>query len=180
MSIRKKIYTISFFVVMVLLLTGAGLFYCIKYPIKYEDSINYYSTKYGLDSKLVASVINEESSFKPNAVSPAGAVGLMQILPSTGEYVADLLGDDFTKINLKDPETNIKYGCYYLKYLKQKFSDEKTLLCAYNAGETNVLNWLKNEVYSKDGEKLDNIPFGVTQNYVNKIISGKKHYLKRI
>ena len=180
MSIKKKIYTISFFVVMALLLISAGLFYQIKYPVKYQDTINFYSQKYNLDNKLVASLINEESSFDVNSVSKSGAVGLMQILPSTAEYIAGMLKEDYKTINLKNPTTNIKYGCFYLNYLRQKFSDEKTVLCAYNAGETVVLKWLSNEIYSKDGEKLDDIPYEVTNNYVNKIILGKKHYIKRI
>lgn len=180
MGVKKKIYTISFFVVLALLLGCAGLFYQFKYPIKYKETISFYSAKYNLDSKLVASLINAESSFNPEAISTSGAIGLMQILPSTGEYIASILGEDYKAINLKDPTTNIKYGCFYLNYLSKKFSEEKTLLSAYNAGETVVSKWLKNEIYSKDGRNLDNIPYPVTKNYVEKIITGKKHYLKRV
>ena len=70
----------------------------------------------------------------------------MQITQSTGKYIADLLGEkDF---NLFDIDCNIKYGCYYLRYLLIKFNCIQTALCAYNAGEGNVRKWLNNPKYS--------------------------------
>ena len=81
---------------------------------------------------------------------------------------------------LYDPETNIRYGCFYLNYLYKKFDIESVVLCAYNAGETTVLNWLKNIDLSNDGKNLTKIPYQVTNNYVIKILKTKKYYLGRV
>ena len=181
MKVKKRVYFISFFLCLTIIFVSVFLFYQIRYPLKYQEAINVYSARYGLDSELVASLINEESSFKVNSKSNKGAVGLMQLLPSTAKYIAtDILKEDFEENFLLDAETNIRYGCCYLNYLKNKFNDEKTLLCAYNAGETNVVKWLNDKNLSEDGKSIDNIPYLATQNYVNKIIKGKKYYLKRI
>ena len=85
----------------------------------------------------------------------------------------------FEKMNLYEPKTNIKYGCFYLKYLAKKFKTEKEILCAYNAGETTVLMWLKNDSLSDDGKLLKEIPYAVTKAYAEKIIKNKKYYLNR-
>ena len=181
MKVKRKIYFISFFLCLAIIFISVFLFYQIRYPVKYQEAINVYSARYGLDNELVASLINEESSFKANSKSNKGAVGLMQLLPSTAEYIAtSLLKEEYVEERLLDPETNIRYGCCYLNYLKNKFNDEKTYLCAYNAGETNVVKWLNDKNLSDNGKSIDNIPYLATQTYVNKIIKGKKYYLKRL
>lgn len=173
-------YVLTFFLSLAILFGIVGVYYNVNYPIKYNNLILKYSNEYNLNAELVASLINEESSFNKNAVSSSGALGLMQILPSTGEYIASLLEEDFDVMNLFDPEINIKYGCYYLKYLSKKFLNENSVLCAYNAGETIVKSWLNNSEYSKDGKNLNVIPYKVTENYLIKINKGKKHYINRI
>ena len=176
----KVILIIPFFILFLLFFTF--VFYSVNYPLKYKNEIKQFSLKYGLKPELVASLINKESSFNKNAVSSAGAIGLMQILPSTALYISQMLKEeDVFKIeDLYNSGINIKYGCYYLKYLKNKFNDEKTFLAAYNAGETTVFNWLKNSNYSNDGKTLKHIPYSVTENYALKIMRTKKYYLYRI
>ena len=176
---KRKIYFISFFICLFFIFSFIFAYYQIKYPLKFKEYILSYSEEYSLKPELVASLINAESSFNKNAVSSSGAIGLMQILPSTGEYIANLLGENFEEIDLYEAKTNIKYGCFYLNYLKNKFNTEKEILCAYNAGETTVLMWLKNESLSNDGKNLNSIPYKVTKAYTEKIINNKKHYLNR-
>lgn len=178
----KSVFIIPFFILLLLFFSFIYIFYSVNYPLKYKENIKYYSLRYGLKPELVASLINKESSFNKDAVSSAGAIGLMQILPSTALYISEMLKEEniFKIEDLYIPEVNIKYGCYYLKYLKNKFNDEKTFLAAYNAGETIVFNWLKNNNYSEDGKKLKVIPYLVTERYATKIISTKKFYLHRI
>ena len=181
MKSKKDIfYVLTFFLSLVIIFSFVGIYYNINYPIKYNDLILKYSAQYDLNSEFVASLINEESSFNKNAVSSSGALGLMQLLPSTGEYIASMLNEKFNIEDLFEPEINIKYGCFYLNYLSKKFSKESTVLCAYNVGETIVRSWLLNKDYSEDGKSLDNIPYKVTENYLNKINKGKKHYVKRL
>lgn len=152
-------------------------FYENKFPLKYQEQILKYSNQYELQPELVASVINAESGFNYDRVSTQGAIGLMQIIPSTGKYIANLMGEEnFSVEMLFDVETNINYGCYYLKYLFSKFDDETVCLSAYNAGEGVVRKWLKDQKYSLDGNTLKSVPYYETQNYVQKIEEGMRFY----
>ena len=173
---KKKFYFISFFLCMFIIFGGISLFYIIKYPVRYKAEINVYASQNNLNPSFVASLINVESGFNAKAKSSSGAIGLMQIMPKTGEFVADMLNEKFDEQNLYDPKTNIRYGCRYLKYLNEKFNNEKTALYAYNAGEGSVNLWLKNKTYSKDGVNLINTPYRGTNDYVNKILHEKKYY----
>ncbi len=146
------------------------LVFCVLYPLKYEDEIILMADKYNIDSALVASIINAESSFDKNKVSPKGAVGLMQIMPSTAFYISP------TSDNLFDTKTNIEIGVKYLSYLIQKFNDIDTALFAYNAGEGNVSKWLNEQSITK----LTTCPFPETNAYVDKINSSIRFYELRI
>ena len=176
---RKTLIFISFFVIVGVLVGSAALYTSIKYPIKYQDLVTKYSAEYSLDKNLVASLINEESSFNKDSVSSKGACGLMQITPSTAKFICQELGQEYEKSNLFVPEKNIEYGCFYLNYLRKKFVDEKVYLSAYNAGESTVRLWLNDSSNSKDGVTLYKIPYNGTSEYVNKIIDGKKMYQGR-
>ena len=132
-----------------------------------------------MNSALVASVANVESNFNQEAISNKGAVGIMQLMPSTAEWLAGKIGEDYDSQSLLNGEYNIKLGCYYLSYLIQYFGNEKVGLCAYNAGQGNVSSWLKNEKYSKDGKTLTKIPFEETKNYLNKVYKNYNYYKNR-
>ncbi len=159
------------------------LFLCLSYifyPIKYKDTILLYSERYNIESNLVASLINAESGFDKDAISSKGAMGLMQLMPKTAEWLAEKLDIEYSEDKLFDPEYNIMLGTYYLSYLSQKFENVRTMLCAYNAGEGVVNSWLKNKDYSSDGETLDVVPYGDTLAYVEKIEKGLKIYAKKL
>ena len=147
-----------------ILLVGICLFF-VMFPYKYKQEVLACSQKYGLQAELVFSVINVESSFKADAVSSAGAMGLMQILPSTAVEVAGKLEMvDFTSKQLFEPDINIEIGCFYLKYLLDEFDGDRTkALCAYNAGLNNVKLWLD------DNGNLTNIMYPETKHYVDKV-----------
>ncbi|MEA5002769.1 MAG: lytic transglycosylase domain-containing protein [Christensenella sp.] len=152
-----------------------------KYPLKYEELIVKYADEYALDPYFVAAVIHTESGFDAEAVSGAGAMGLMQVMPETGEWVAGKLGlEGFNKEMLLDPETNIEMGCWYLGFLKERFPNEEAVMAAYNAGHGRVQEWLDDAQYSTDGTTLDSIPFKETENYVKKVTNAyekyKEHY----
>ncbi len=144
------------------------------YPVKYKDYVLEYSKEFNLDSKLVFSTIKVESSFNKKAVSNKGAKGLMQITDSTGEFIAVKLQE--SNYDLFNEQTNIKFGCYYLRYLFNKFEDLTVVLCAYNAGEGNVNKWLSIKEYSVDGKTLVKIPYKETEEYVNKINKSFEKY----
>ncbi|MBQ7977537.1 MAG: lytic transglycosylase domain-containing protein [Clostridia bacterium] len=148
------------------------------YPLKYRDLIEKYSTTYTLEPELVASVINAESGFDKNSVSNAGAIGLMQLLPSTAEYIANINSITYSQEKLFDPEYNICLGCAYLNYLIKKFDDINTALCAYNAGPGNVAHWLENPKFTQNGLTLTSTPFPATNFYLAKIRQNQQIYTK--
>lgn len=138
------------------------------YVTEYSDFVYKYSKIYNIDPLLVFSIIKAESNFNRNAVSTKGAVGLMQITPSTGQDISKQLRDKyFKREDLLNPELNIKYGCFYFKKMIDMYNGDINLaLMAYNAGYGNVNKWI-----DKMGENLtiEEIPFYETRNYVKKI-----------
>ena len=146
------------------------------YPLKYKDIVFECADTYALDRALVYAVIKTESSFNKNSVSKAGAVGLMQLTMGTADYIASL--QKIEEYDLKDEYTNVWFGCFYLRYLLDKFDDVNTSMCAYNAGEGNVALWLNNKEYSRDGVTLMVIPFNETRQYLEKINKSYKNYRK--
>ncbi len=148
------------------------------YPLKFADYVETHSAANNLSKHFVYAVIECESGFDPEAVSHVGAVGLMQIMPDTYEWISMKLGEenDFSKATV--PEVSIKYGCYLYGYLINKYGSEETALAAYHAGMGNADKWLKDERYSSDGKTLHTIPFPTTAKYVKKVIMTKNIYEK--
>ncbi len=140
------------------------------FPTKYGKEIEYYCTMFGVEEELVKAIIKTESGFNKNKVSNKGAVGLMQIIPSTAEFISnEFFGGETFDLTL--PETNVKYGVKYLSYLKTKFKDEKAVVASYNAGEGVVKSWLDD-----DGE-LQKTDYKETENYLKKVFTYRKIYL---
>jgi soluble lytic murein transglycosylase len=133
-----------------------------RYPLEYEQIIRAYADEHDLDPTLVAAVVYAESRFDPNVRSSAGAIGLMQVLPETGEFIARSSGgDDFVEADLRDPDINVRYGTWLLDYLQTRYGGDMTLaLAAYHAGQGNVDRWLA------DGS---GIGFPETQAYVDEV-----------
>ena len=112
------------------------------YPLRYESIVRAHARNYRLDPALLAAVIYQESKFRADARSPSGAVGLMQLLPSTAVGIAQRTGGSRFRVDdLLDPEINVRYGSWYLRHLLDKYGDESAALAAYNAGQANVDRW---------------------------------------
>ncbi|MEA4870507.1 MAG: lytic transglycosylase domain-containing protein [Christensenella sp.] len=149
-----------------------------NYPVAYADLISQYSKAYELDPYLVQSIMRCESSNDPGAESKVGAIGLMQIMPDTGKWIAHKLGldDVYTGQMLYDPETNIEFGCWYLRFLSGRFhGNEKQMIAAYNAGHGSVEDWLDDPRFSQNGE-LTTIPFEDTARYYEKVTAAYENY----
>lgn len=162
---KRPIFNILICAVILLAVATAGI--SVIFPSKYEKHIKSVSAATGVDEKLLKAVIWVESKFDRKAVSSAGAVGLMQLMPSTAYYVAELNDKKIDYEDLFDAKTSIELGGLYLSMLIKKFGDEKTALCAYNAGEGNVENWLKSD---------KGIPFKETRDYLKRVAAAKKIY----
>ncbi|MGI6143631.1 MAG: lytic transglycosylase domain-containing protein [bacterium] len=164
-------------VLMIILISHTGWFWRLLYPIHYEEIIFRYSRQFGVDPYLVTAVIRVESKYYPRALSSMGAVGLMQIMPETGQWVAENLGlEDFTPDSLYDPEINICIGTWYLASLQQEFGDLALVLAAYNGGRGNVKRWLEKQKAEGKTAGLEGFPFPETRSYVVKVLNNYKRY----
>ncbi len=151
----------------------------LSYPIEYSEYVEKASAEYDLDEALIYAVIRTESSFNPEAESPVGACGIMQMMPSSFEWLQTLRGTtgEYTTEDLFNPEICIDYGCYLLRYFMDTYNDERCAIAAYNAGFV-VGEWLENEEYSPDGKTLSDTPYPETSNYIEKVESAKEMYIK--
>ncbi len=146
------------------------------YPKEFEEYVEKYASQYGVPESVVYAVIKTESGYNSGAVSEVGAVGLMQMMPDTFNWLTTLTKETLDKGMLYDPETNIKYGTYYLSYLYLKYGSWDTVYAAYNAGEGNVDDWLGEAVDADGAKKLTDIPFKETKNYVKKVNKAAEIY----
>lgn len=147
------------------------------YPREYEEYITVYADKYGIPEALVYAIVRTESKFDSGAVSSAGAVGLMQMLPDTFKWLTDeILFDHFDSGMLYDPETNIRYGTYYLSRLYDRYGRWDLALAAYNGGVGNVDKWLVDDSYADGEGGLKRIPFRETRQYVKKVMDAWDMY----
>lgn len=148
-----------------------------EYPMEYTDIIRANAWEQGLEPAYVASVILAESGYNPNAVSNVNAQGLMQIMPETGKWIAGKFGETYWEGCLFDPATNVKYGCWYLGWLMDRYGGD--MVCAsaaYHSGQGTVDKWLKNPVYSADGRTLSVIAGTNADTYVNRILEYYEKY----
>jgi soluble lytic murein transglycosylase len=156
-------------------------FWELAYPAGYHDLIRGVSPAADWDPHVVTAVIREESAYNPMAVSSAGALGLMQVMPQTAQMILAELGSDaFSRDRLFDPCYNIRLGSRYLAQLRQKFQNNLIYaIAAYNAGPDAVLKWVRQFGDKEPDEFIDSIPYTETRNYVKKVMRSYWEY-KRI
>ncbi len=148
------------------------------YPFPYRSKVFQYAAAYEVDPFLIAAVIRTESKFVAVARSPKGAMGLMQMMPETGRWVAEQVGrEDFRPELLNDPEVSIRFGAWYLASLKKEFKgNEILMLAAYNGGRGNVSQWMRQLGWGADFREIDKIPYRETKEYVGKVLFARERY----
>ena len=150
----------------------------LSLPLRHEDIIRQQAADKGVDASLIAAVIYTESRFR-DQTSHAGAKGLMQLMPGTADYIANLSGGTaFEQGDLATPQINIAYGSFYLHYLLEKYRGSEALaLAAYNAGEGKVDEWLASAAGSGETFRVArHVPFPETREYVTKVLDARKQY----
>lgn len=167
---------LTFFISIFFLYFAYNFFIKKAYPLEYYCYIKENSEKYNVEKELILAIIKSESNFRQDAESTVGALGLMQIMPKTFDWLQknNLIQLDYG--HLKDPETNIKYGTYLLSILKKRYNNIVEIICAYNAGIGTVDKWLKNTQYSIDGKTLTEIPYLDTAIYVRNVLESLSMY----
>lgn len=157
---------------------AAGWYKRAMYPLEHESSIRAAAKKNGVDPALVSAVIYVESGFDADAVSEQGAVGLMQVLPTTAAQIArETGGTSFQASDLENPKVNVRYGTYYLgRALKQFDGNTLAAVAAYNAGGGAVSGWVA--AAKADGRQLRtaDIPYAETRAYVQEVLRVRTVY----
>ncbi|WP_317320968.1 lytic transglycosylase domain-containing protein [Subdoligranulum variabile] len=171
---------------LVLLVAGTVLFAAFQdkierweYPIEYSEYVTYYADKYDIDPLMLYAFIRTESNFNPKADSDAGARGLMQITEVTFDWIKTKIAptEDLTFEDLYDPETNIRFGSYFVSYCLLRYQDDlATAAAAYHSGWGTVDGLLSQAEYSADGKTLDHYPYPQMRLYVKKITSSYQRY----
>lgn len=140
------------------------------HPLRYEETIRRVGEEHGVEPTLVAGVVYTESRFGHDSESHQGAYGLMQILPSTAQFISGRSG---IRGDYREPRTNLRMGAWYLSYLDERYSgDERLVLAAYNSGEGRVDAWISDEGF----DVRRDIPFAETREYVNDVLEAQKAY----
>ncbi len=122
--------------------------------------------------------MREESTYRPDIASPAGAMGLMQIIPQTGDRIASSLGvPAFQADILLEPDTNIRFGTFYLKRLVGRFSGSEVLaIAAYNAGPNIVSRWLERDGRQAKDVFVESVPYSETRRYLRRVVRSLRVY----
>lgn len=144
------------------------------YPIYHAQAIQESAGRHEVDPDLVCAVIKCESNWDEDAVSPVGAVGLMQVMQETAQDLAAMGvvdGDEYPASDLADPTVNIEYGCAYLGYLQENLSTREEVVAAYNAGLGAVQGWI-----SEGGSIPDDIAYGETRAYLTRVLDAYEAY----
>ena len=184
--IQRRMAT-CFCVALFILIVSLSAFFVLQFePVQrkyfyvypYHDTVMKYAEIYHVDSNLTAAVIKSESKFKHTALSHRGAVGRMQLMPDTAEWIAGQIGDKSYNVeSLHEPDRNIRYGTWYLAELQREFKGNDVLaLAAYNAGRGNVKAWMDENNWSYSFHDIDAIPYKETRDYVRQVIGDRKKY----
>ena len=178
---------ITLLIVLTVLIIGAFIVYFnldglwkMLYPLKYEEMVFKHADFFDLDPYLVTAIMYRESRFNEKAVSPKGAIGLMQIMPDTAAWIAKNLDQkDFKTEDLYKPDVNIHFACWYLADLSREFKGNIILiLAAYNGGRGNVQKWVNNNNFSGNVQEIAQIPFPETQKFVNSVLTLYQRYVQ--
>lgn len=152
-----------------------------SHPYGYRELIEREAQANNLHPAFVAAIVLNESSFNPNAESRVGARGLMQMMPDTAQWVFEKMGDtgEYTFDWMYDPDRNVRYACWYLAYLSDRFHGDPVLVsAAFHAGQTTVQNWLNDSRYSLDSQSidLDRMAEGPTKTYATRVLKAFATY----
>ncbi len=149
----------------------------LGYPKPYLQEVEEAAEEFGLDSLLLYAIMREESRYDPEAISRAYAQGLMQIIPSTRDWIAEQLKIEVDPIEIFDPRMNVHLGAWYLRHLLDYFEEDlHYALAGYNGGPGNVNNWKESPLVQEKADFLRWIGFSETREYVPKVLLSYEVY----
>lgn len=154
----------------------------LRFPVNYLNQVQNNANLQDLDPAIIFGLIRQESMLDKDARSAVGALGLMQIMPGTGQQIARTLNEPWqAESRLLNPDINIRYGAYYFKQLLNRFDGHFALaMAAYNAGPSRVDKWLPNDKQVPADVWIETIPFKETRKYVTSVLSYAIIYQQRM
>lgn len=177
---KKRVFALLLLTFLIFLFLGSGMMGRMMYPIHYEQEIRQNAQKYELDPFLIAAVIRVETNFKPTLTSSKGAYGLMQLMPDTSDWIVEKASfPESFKERLDEPKVNIELGSWYLNWLFKQFNGNIfAVIAGYNAGHGKVTRWLQEGQWDGTLDNTDQIPYGETKHYVQRVMYYYNKYNK--
>lgn len=153
----------------------------LRFPLNHRQQVDRQAKDHGLDSAWIYAIVRQESAFSIDAKSQAGAMGLMQLMPSTAKDVASKTNKRSFKVNdLLQPEVNIELGATYLNQIYRRLQENPVLAtAAYNAGPSRVINWLPEQPLATD-VWIETVPFTETREYLKRVLAYTVIYNHRL
>jgi soluble lytic murein transglycosylase len=157
---------------------GREALWWFAWPTAFDDLVTAAAQRWSIDPALLNAVMREESGFRPRAVSTVGARGLTQIMPATGERLAESVGLlDFEPDDLFTPASNLLLGAHYLAQLVERFGGRvSAAVASYNAGPETVARWIETQPGGEDDEWVEAIPYDQTRKYVKRVLRSQQVY----
>lgn len=177
---KRQASVLLIFLLAVFTLINTPLVWKWMYPIKYQEEIVKAAKHYQVNPHLILAIIRSESAFETNTVSKKGALGLMQVMPDTANWVINQAGLKLAEdASILDPKLNINIGTWYLSFLLEKFNGNMVqAIAAYNAGPGKVSTWLARDQWNGTVERIEDIPIGETRHYVQRVLYYQERYQK--
>ncbi|MDF2722332.1 MAG: lytic transglycosylase [Paenibacillus sp.] len=169
---KKRVFALLFLFFVCLLFIRSDWLERWIYPIRYVDDIAISAKNYDVDPFIIAAIIRVETNFNPSKVSSKGAIGIMQLMPGTAEWIVERAGyADETSQSLHRVDVNIEVGAWYIKSLYNQFdSNRAAVLASYNAGPGNAKKWLDQGLWDGTIEHIGQIPYGETRHYIQRVL----------
>jgi soluble lytic murein transglycosylase len=145
----------------------------LRFPLGYQNDVIYQANKFDIEPAWIYGIMRQESAFVSDARSSQGALGLMQLLPSTGKYIARRNKTPYSgSYDLLVADKNIKLGSAYLKDVRDRLFDHPVLAtAAYNAGYAKVKRWLPNDAAMEADIWIETIPYDETRDYLERVLA---------
>lgn len=180
-TLLRIIRNLLIFLVLFVVLAFLAAFFMVyrgekNYAVHYGEEIREVAGETGLSPHLVLGVVKSESNFDADVIAQDGGVGLMQLMPDAVSFMSERLGEDPQAWDLQDPKTNLRIGSQYLSYLVGRYQSEDLAIVAYNAGMSNVDEWLKDGTINWDYRSMANIPYAVPRKYVARVNEAQEVY----
>ncbi|MEC0230165.1 lytic transglycosylase domain-containing protein [Paenibacillus alba] len=169
---KKRVFALLLVGFLLVLFMNSSFIGRKLYPIYFEQEIKQSAAKHKVDPFLIAAIIRVETNYRHQLESKKGALGLMQLMPDTAEWIVQSTNlEPHAPEDLLKVDVNINLGSWYLSWLNKHYNGNLFYtIAAYNAGQGNVNKWKQNEIWDGSQANINQIPFGETRHYVSRVL----------